>query len=131
MRWSGATKSALPSVVTCGMKSVIDFFTAPSFQEGRGSAGACAWAPASQPRLATSTIALRMRWKQGRAVCIGDLGGTDYLICRTRFVSEPIHIIEIASRPLYCESLPALTMHRNPTWLVDVSTGCAWRAAGR
>jgi hypothetical protein len=53
------------------------------------------------------------------------------LICRTRVVGEPIHIIEIASRPLYRDSLPALTMQRNPTWLVDVSTGCAWRAAGR
>src|SRR3984957_10387448 len=25
----------------------------------------------------------------------------------------------------------ALTTQRNPTWLVDVSTGSAWRAAGR
>jgi hypothetical protein len=25
----------------------------------------------------------------------------------------------------------ALTTHLNPTWLVDVSTGSAWRAAGR
>jgi hypothetical protein len=48
-----------------------------------------------------------------------------------RVLGEPIHIIEIAPRPLYGDSLPALTMHRNPTWLVDVSTGCAWRAAGR
>ncbi|SFJ96784.1 hypothetical protein SAMN04488498_101602 [Mesorhizobium albiziae] len=30
----------------------------------------------------------------------------------------------------YCID-PLLTMQRNPTWLIDVSTGCAWRAAGR
>ena len=29
-----------------------------------------------------------------------------------------------------CLGLRAHT-HRNPTWLVEVSTGCAWRAAGR
>jgi hypothetical protein len=23
------------------------------------------------------------------------------------------------------------TMHLKPTWLVEVSTGCGWRAAGR
>jgi hypothetical protein len=67
----GGTKSALPSVVTRGMKSVIDFFTAPSFQEGRGSAGACAWLPPNQQRPAISTIVFRTRWKDGRSVCIG------------------------------------------------------------
>jgi hypothetical protein len=42
--------------VTRGTKSVIDFFTAPSFQEGRGS-GACATAllqPSAEARIVTS-----------------------------------------------------------------------------
>ena len=59
MRWSSGTKSALPGVVTRGTKSVIDFFTAPSFQEGRGS-GACAAAPL-QPSAAARIVASASR----------------------------------------------------------------------
>ena len=40
---AGGTKSAPPCVVTRATKSVIDFFAAPSFQDGSGSAG-CATA---------------------------------------------------------------------------------------
>jgi hypothetical protein len=49
MRASTGTKSAPPGVVTRGTKSVIDFFTGPSFQEGRGSAGCAHAAPVVQP----------------------------------------------------------------------------------
>ena len=41
MRSAGGTKSPVPGVVTRATKSVIEFFVAPSFQEGRGSV--CAW----------------------------------------------------------------------------------------
>ena len=42
MRCSAGTKSALPGVVTRETKSVMDFFTAPSFHEGSGSGWAAA-----------------------------------------------------------------------------------------
>jgi hypothetical protein len=44
MRSAGGTNSAPPCVVTRATKSVMDFLTAPSFQEGRGLACARGWA---------------------------------------------------------------------------------------
>src|SRR5262245_40214405 len=47
MRSGTGTKSGAPCAVTRATKSVIDFFTGPSFQEGRGSPG-CAIAGAQR-----------------------------------------------------------------------------------
>jgi hypothetical protein len=49
MRWSDGAKSGPPAVVTT--KSVMDFFVAPSFQDGNGSDCACAPCPFQRERL--------------------------------------------------------------------------------
>src|SRR5262249_30647167 len=40
-------------------------------------------------------------------------------------------VCSVASVPVAHAILLCLTTHRKPRWLVDVSTACAWRAAGR
>jgi len=53
-------------VVTRGTKSVIDFLTGPSFQEGRGS-GACAAALPRQQQAATNANISSRMWMKPRA----------------------------------------------------------------
>jgi hypothetical protein len=55
-----------------------------------------------------------------------------------KYLSEPIpprrrcrHHAVMLSVVIAYAALRSLAMHLKPTWLMDVSTGCAWRAAGR
>ena len=63
-RWrcarSAGTKSGEPAVVTLATKSMMDFFAAPSFQDGSGS-GVCASAPPRQKTISGSASKARRR----------------------------------------------------------------------
>src|SRR5262249_19579656 len=74
MRSDTGTKSGPPCAITRATKSVMDFFTAPSFQEGRGSDWARAARPTS-PNIAEATEAasMRRRLKIGMLVLVPSL----------------------------------------------------------
>src|SRR5215813_11371222 len=54
-----------------------------------------------------------------------DGGRRDEYACSVRH--EPVPMVLLCAH----HSLRCLTTHLNPTWLIEVSTGSAWRAAGR
>ena len=124
-----------------GMKSVIDFFTVPSFQEGRGSAGACAWVVPNQQRPAISTIVFRARWKDGRSIGSSHRGtllpGVRENFATLR-LAHPYHQDCVASMVQSRTSISAIgsrrerfAAHDSPKHLEIFSLGASRRPSGR
>src|SRR5882757_3423165 len=113
MRSAGGTKSGEPCFVTRSTKVAIAFLVAVSFHDGSGSVTAvCASRETGRSigSAARANIARRLTSKTlSLDVIIGSL-------CVSTL--QPLHSL-------------FRTTQRNPTWLVDVSTASACRAAGR
>ena len=133
MRWSTGTKSGAPGVVTRGTKSVIDFFAAPSFQEGRGSVWARAKLSIPPHEPTASTKARNVRRNTACAVpCIATsvcpslrecietpAGGWRPALCRNR---QPPCDLEICSRAWSTLKLEGFCRGGKS---LNVSTNCA------
>ena len=140
MRWSGGTKSALPWVVSAG-EFGDRLLHRPSFQEGRGSAGACAWVVPNQQRPAISTIVFRARWKDGRSIGSSNRGtllpGVRENFATLR-LAHPYHQDCVASMVQSRTSISAIgsrrerfAAHDNPKRLAIFSLGASRRPSGR